>query len=333
MSGFDISRFDSEGISVLRLSGFLDAHTVPKFEEALQNLIGGYNRLSAGDAVLYADLDYDSMQYAMDWLQQRRGVDVITISLPEPASRQGVIDAYAAALEANPRVKLILLTHLSHRTGLVIPVADIVALAQSRGADVIVDAAHSWGQMDFKARDLNAPFIGFNLHKWIGAPLGVGVMYIARDRLGDIDAFMADADYRPDDTRSRVHSGTTNFAAFLTVPTALDFNATLGLAYKEARLRWLRDRWVEGLLEIGGIEILTPEDPSMHAGITSFRLKGLVTRDENIALVQRLLDEYNIYTVHRTGVQAGACVRVTPALFTTEDDVLALQNALTQIAA
>jgi isopenicillin-N epimerase len=34
--------------------------------EALQLLIGGYNRLAPGDAVLYADLDYDSMQMAMN---------------------------------------------------------------------------------------------------------------------------------------------------------------------------------------------------------------------------------------------------------------------------
>ncbi len=37
--------------------------------EALQALIGGYNRLRPGDAVLYADLDYDSMQAAMNWFR------------------------------------------------------------------------------------------------------------------------------------------------------------------------------------------------------------------------------------------------------------------------
>lgn len=39
MSGFDISRTDHEKYSVLHLSGFLDAHTVPKFEDALQTLL------------------------------------------------------------------------------------------------------------------------------------------------------------------------------------------------------------------------------------------------------------------------------------------------------
>ena len=52
--------------------------------ESLYALIGGYNRLKPGDAVLYADLDYPAMQNAMKWLAQRRGVKVIAIALPSP---------------------------------------------------------------------------------------------------------------------------------------------------------------------------------------------------------------------------------------------------------
>ncbi len=70
----------------------------------------------------------------MNWLRDRRGVDVIKIALPEPASYQGLIDAYAAALDANPRVRMILLTHLSHRTGLVLPVKEIIAMARREGS-------------------------------------------------------------------------------------------------------------------------------------------------------------------------------------------------------
>ena len=56
--------------------------------EALQALISGYNKLKAGDTVLYADLDYDSMQYAMNWLKDRRGVNVVEVRHSEPATRQ-----------------------------------------------------------------------------------------------------------------------------------------------------------------------------------------------------------------------------------------------------
>ena len=50
-------------------------------------------------------------------------------------------------------------------------------MARSRGVDVIVDAAHALGHLDFTLPDLGCDFAGFNLHKWIGAPLGIGFMY------------------------------------------------------------------------------------------------------------------------------------------------------------
>ncbi len=212
--------------------------------EALQLLIGGYNKLSAGDSVLFCDLDYDSMQYAMNWLKDRRGVNVVKFSIPEPATREAVLQTYQEALANNPKAKLLLLTHVSHRTGLVMPVAEIAAMARARGVDVVLDAAHSWGQIDFKVQDLGVDFVGFNLHKWIGAPVGLGFMYVAKGRLPDIDRAMADEDWPADDIRSRVHSGTSNFAALLTLPRALALHAEIGPKAKELRLRHLRDYWV-----------------------------------------------------------------------------------------
>ena len=117
--------------------------------EAMKALILQYNQLKPGDAVLYADLDYDSMQTSMESLARRRGVHVIMIALPEPATRQSLIDTYRTAFDANPNVKMVLLTHLSHRTGLVLPIAEIATMARERGIDAIVDAAHSVGQLDF----------------------------------------------------------------------------------------------------------------------------------------------------------------------------------------
>lgn len=299
--------------------------------EALKALIGGYNRLRAGDAILYADLDYDSMQACCESLRARRGVDVVRIDLPEPATFHGLIDCYAAALDANPRVRLILLTHLSHRTGLVIPVREIVAMARARGVDAIVDAAHSWGQLDFSLPDLDADFIGLNLHKWMGAPLGVGALYIRKDKIDLIDPDIANAPPFAADAQARVHSGTVDFAAQLSVPAALDFQDVIGDAARAGRLRHLRNLWTEPLRDVQGIEILTPPDPRLHGGITSFRFAGRTSVADNIAIARRLLDQHGIFSVHRTGPAGGACVRITPALFNRPADMARLTAALKEM--
>jgi len=295
--------------------------------EALKALILQYNRLKAGDAVLYADLDYDSMQASMESLAARRGVRVIKFALPEPATRQSLIDAYAGAFEANPAIRMVLLTQVSHRTGLILPVAEIATIARARGIDAIVDAAHGVGQLDFRLPDLKSDFIGINLHKWIGAPLGVGAAYIRRERIPAIDPDPAESPAGTD-IRTRVHPGTPDFAAQLTVPDALAFQAAIGGARREARLRALRDRWVNAVRDLPQVQIMTPDDPRTYCAITSFRLRGRTSHDDNVALAKVLLDRHRIFTVHRDGPASGACIRVTPALATRMSDCDALAAAI-----
>jgi isopenicillin-N epimerase len=301
--------------------------------ETLLALIGGYNRLRPGDTVIYSDLDYPAMKNAMEWLRDRRGVTPVSFAIPEPATREGVLAAYADMLARHPRTRLVLLTHLSHCTGLVLPVREIAELARAAGAEVIVDAAHSWGQMDFGVRALGAPYVGLNLHKWIGAPLGCGALYIAKGHLDAIDPYFGDRDFPADDIRSRLHTGTPGFAAWLSVPAALELHQAIGPADKAVRLRQLRDHWVGQARAIPGVQILTPDDADSVAGMTSFRLAGRRSAQDNEAIVAALRDTHGVLTVRRTGPAAGDVVRVTPSLHTTHADLDRLVAALRVLAA
>ena len=68
-----------------------------------------------------------------------------------------------------------------------------------------------------------------------------------------------------------------------------------------------------------------------HA-ITSFRLPGKTSVEDNMAVTRELFDRFGILTVHRAGVAAGACIRVTPALFTSSEDIQRLEHALAEIS-
>jgi isopenicillin-N epimerase len=299
--------------------------------ESLQALIGQYRLLRMGDAVMYADLDYGSMQLAMNALAARAGAEVVRVELPEPASRASVIATYEAALHRNPRTRLLLLTHANNKTGLVHPVREITALARARGVDVIVDAAHSFGHMPLTVADLDADFVGFNLHKWIGAPVGIGALYIRGSRLDAIGN--AHGDETPEQRiDGRVHTGTTNFALMMTVPAAFDFQESVGMPAKAARLRYLRDRWVSAVRELPGVDVLTPDEEGMVYAITSFRLHGRGSREDNAALARALLDEFGVFTVQRNGLARGDCIRVTPAIYTMPADVDRLAEAIRALA-
>ena len=112
-------------------------------------------------------------------------------------------------------------------------------------------------------------------------------------------------------------SGTVDAAAFMTIPAALRFHGQVSLAERSARLRRLRDHWVQQLLPAREVEILTPEEQGSSGAVTSFRLRGKTSFEANVELARRLAEEFGIFTVARDGPVGGSCIRVTPSYFTT----------------
>ncbi|MCT4499748.1 aminotransferase class V-fold PLP-dependent enzyme [Pseudomonas sivasensis] len=298
--------------------------------EALQSLIRNYNRLQPGDQVLISDLEYDTVKGAMRWLAGVRGVEVIELSHTHPASFDSLLQTYRSTFAEYPRLKLMALTHVTHRTGLVMPVAAIAKAAREHDVDVILDGAHALGQIDFNLAELGIQFAGFNLHKWIGAPLTLGFLYIAPERLADIDPDMGEFHYPITDVRARTSYSTPNFPALMTLPLVFEEHRALGgAAAKGARVNYLRDLWVSQVRPLKGIEVLTSDDPRLYCGITAFKFVG---RNQQ-GMVDRLLKEYDLFATTRTGAAFGTCIRVTPGLVTSAQDIHALINAITELSA
>lgn len=297
--------------------------------EALQSLIRNYNRLQPGDQVLISDLEYDTVKGAMRWLAGVRGVEVIELSHAHPASFDSLVQTYRDAFAQYPRLKLMALTHVTHRTGLVMPVAAIAKAAREHEVDVILDGAHALGQIDFNLAELGIQFAGFNLHKWIGAPLTLGFLYIAPERLGDIDPDMGEFHYPINDVRARTSYSTPNFPALMTLPLVFaEHRALGGSAAKGARVNYLRDLWVSQVRPLAGIEVLTSDDSRLYCGITAFKFVG---RDQQV-MTDRLLKDYDLFTTTRVGAAFGTCIRVTPGLVTSAADINVLVHAITELS-
>ena len=298
--------------------------------DALQSLIRNYTGLQPGDQLLICDLEYHSVEYAMRWVAQQRGLEMIEITHAHPATYESLLNGYREAFAQHPRIKLMALTHVTHRTGLVMPVQAIIELAKEHGVDVILDGAHALGQIDFDLPGMGVAFAGFNLHKWIGAPLTLGFMYIDPQQLADIAPDMGSQHYPEPDIRNRAPYGTPNIPAWLSLPKVLQEHLDLGGSKaKGERLRALRDLWVREARTLPGIEVLTPDDPRLYCAITSLRFTHL---DDQQPMVERLLKDYNLLTVARNGSACGSCIRITVGMATTRDDIHQLIRALRELA-
>lgn len=298
--------------------------------ESFNILIQGYP-FEAGDEVLLAGHDYDSVIATLGMLEARKGIRLRIVQAPlDPASDDEIVSLYERAI--GPRTRAVVLTHVVHRTGQIMPVARIAAMVRRHGVDAIVDAAHSLALLDYKVPELGAPFGVFNLHKWVGAPLGLGMLYIARERIAGIAPLYGDVSHAPGDIAKLAHFGVVPPAPILAVEDALAFCRRVGVANKEARLRYLSHYWMEQVRDLPGVRVLSPRDPQRYCALGAFAIDGMPAE----AVAQRLMARHRIFTVVRKlSESAGAsdCVRVTPHLYTTTAELDALVAAIRELAA
>jgi len=271
--------------------------------------------LKAGDEVLTTNQDYPRMLTTFGQRVRRDGIKLKTISFPVPV--QSMDDLYQRFERAvTPETKLILLCHITNRTGQIFPVRRICDMAHARNIPVIVDGAHAFNQFPYKISDLNCDYYGVSLHKWTFAPIGTGFLYVRKSRIKETWPLMASNERQDDDIRKFEEVGTHPAANFDAICEALTFNQNIGIERKAARLRFLKDRWATRLARHDKVEILHNPNPEMSCGIGMFGLKGADPRK----LVDALQNRHSIYTVvvpheEYTGI------RVTPSVYTTLGEV------------
>ena len=287
--------------------------------EALNIAIQGYP-FKPGDEVLMNQLDYFSMIEAFRMLEKRGRVKVNAFEMPLlPASEDEIIEIYRQQI--TDKTKVILLTHVSNINGLIVPVAKITAMARPKGIDTITDSAHALGQVPFSLPALGSDFVGMNLHKWIGNPIGAGILYIKKERIKEMSMLFGDVNTAEDSINKLAHFGTTPFAVMMTIPDSLAFHKLMGIEKLTQRLHYLKNIWINELEKVSAVEIVTPKN--LSCAIASFRIK-----DKKVAEVaDYLYKQHNILTVNRALGKEG-CIRVTPGVYTSADDVMKFVDAV-----
>ena len=294
--------------------------------ESFNILLQGYP-FAAGDAVLMADDDYDYVIDTLEMVAARKQLALTRVDLPlDPDSDEQVVALYEQAL--TPRTRVLLVTHMHHRTGQVMPVQKIAAMARRHGVDVMVDAAHSFAHLDYKLTELGADFVGVNLHKWLGAPLGVGLLYVRRERIADIAPLFGDVRHAASDIGKLGQVGTVPPGPILAIEDALAFHRSVGARNKEDHLRYLAQYWQDRVRGLPGVRILTPRDPRRSCGIGAFAIDGIAAAQ----VAEQLMARHRIFTVVRDIAGAGQGVRVTPHLYTSTGDLDALVAAIADMA-
>ncbi|MEO1384550.1 MAG: aminotransferase class V-fold PLP-dependent enzyme, partial [Bacteroidota bacterium] len=293
--------------------------------EALDTIIFGLD-LDRNDEVVACKQDYPLMIHAWNQRSQREGIELKWVDLKMPIEDEdAIIQAYTSLF--THRTKVVHLTHMINWTGQILPVKKIAAIAKERGIKVVVDAAHSFAQLDFKLADLGADYAGVSLHKWLCAPFGTGMLYVKKENIADLWPLFPTDKPKSDDIRKFENLGTRSTAAEMAIGHAIEFHELIGASRKAARLQYLKSYWVEKALEIPQFRLYTSLNPQYGGAIVCCGLEGM----RYVDLFNNLLKYHRIHTspVKWDGVEG---LRITPNVYTSLKELDKLVEALKILA-
>ena len=293
--------------------------------ESLDTIIAGY-KWTSGDEALMAEQDYGSMLDMFKQQAKRVGIINKMVSIPlNPTSDEEIVGLYEKAI--TPKTKLLMISHIINITGQILPVKKICDMAHRKGVEVMVDGAHAVAHFDFKINELGCDYYGSSLHKWLGTPLGAGILYVRKEKINNIWPLFGELAYADNDILKLNHTGTTTVACNIAIHYAIDYHSKIGIKRKEERLRFLQQYWTTKIKGVPKIYLNTPDDATRSCAIANVGITGIKPAD----LAKILLQKYKIWTVAIDSANVKG-VRITPHIYTTTEELDQFVSALKEMA-
>lgn len=278
-----------------------------------------------GDVIVTTNHEYGAVSATLRYLVDRFGVRVARVTVPFPLDSPDEVVRAVRDQWPTERVRVAVFDHITSATGLVWPVAELTELAHEHGAEVLIDAAHVPGHVPVDLTALGADYWVGNCHKWMFAPKGCAVLYVAREKRAALHPLVISHGYQQGLTAEFDWVGTRDPTGWLSVGAAIEFIHAQGGADRIRAHNVALRAAGAGILERRlGLPRSAP--PSMLAAMESRPLPAVLGMD-HVAISRRLWEEHQVEAVI-TPFGGRLWVRISAQIYNRHQDYERLATAL-----
>ncbi len=254
------------------------------------NFVANGLDMKEGDEVLLSTMEHPAGTHPWKLKEERCGIRIkmVPIGLP-PKSVGEIVDAFEKAI--SPRTKIISISHTVYISGLIAPLKELSQMAHEKDVLVLADSAHGIGMLNLNMKELGIDFFATSPYKWLGAPTGVGLLYVRKEAQDKLWPTIASSGWdRHQSARKFETLGQRADALVIALGEALDFQNAIGKERIERRIKTLAGYLKRELKKIPGVKLHTSQDPYLSGGLTAFSVEGV----EPQKIVNYMREKYNI---------------------------------------
>jgi cysteine desulfurase / selenocysteine lyase len=232
----------------------------------------GLGNLQTGDEVILTKMEHHSNLVPWQLVAQKTGAVLKFVDLS--ANEDFDLDHYKSLLSA--KTKLVSVVHVSNTLGSVAPVKEIIALAHSQGAKVLIDACQSAPHMPLDVQDMDCDWLVASGHKMC-APTGIGFLYGKLEVMRSMQPFLGGGEMIADvffdhstyaDLPHKFEAGTPSIGEAIALGAAIDYLTNIGMAEIHAYEQELSVYLYQQLAKIPQIRTYGPK--SHRAALAAF---------------------------------------------------------------
>jgi selenocysteine lyase/cysteine desulfurase len=254
------------------------------------NFIANGLDLKEGDEVILSTMEHPGGTHPWNLKEKRYGVKIVYVPIGLPPAS---VDEFVSGFEKTitPRTKVISISHTVYISGLISPLKELCKMAHEKGILVLADSAHGIGMLDLNMKEMDVDFFTTSPYKWLGAPTGVGVLYIKKEHLEKVWATLATGGWDNSASARKFEAvGQRADALTIALGEAIDFQNHIGKQRIERRIKTLAGYLKRELTKIPGVKLHTSQDPYISGGLTAFSIEGVEPRN----VVNYVREKYNI---------------------------------------
>lgn len=195
-----------------------------------------YKNRSKGKHIITSAIEHPAVLRTCEYLESS-GFEATYL----PVDSEGLVDLSDVEAAIRDDTILISVMHANNEIGTVQPISEIGKMAHERGIYFHTDAVQSAGKIEIDVKKLDADLLSMSSHK-IHGPKGVGALYIKKGT--KVEALSHGGSHE-----RKMRAGTENVSGIVGFAQACKL-CNDNLAKEAAHMTKLRDRLIDGLLEI-----------------------------------------------------------------------------------